>query len=312
MGVCLVTGGAGFIGSHIVRRLLDKGRSVRVIDDFSSGKRENLAEVASQVEIVDGTICNMALVQEVMDGVETVFHLAARASVPRSIEHPVPSNEINVDGTVNLLVAAKEAGARRFVYSASSSAYGDTPTLPKKVDMRPDPLSPYAVSKLAAEMYCKVWSHVYGLKTVSLRYFNVFGPRQDPHSAYAAVIPAFVSRMLKGERPVIFGDGEQSRDFCYIENVVDANMRGAEAPEVNGEVVNVACGERTTLNGIVADINKLLGTNIEPEYQAERAGDVKHSLADITETERVLGYKPLVMFPEGLQRSIEWYKQNLA
>ena len=201
---------------------------------------------------------------------------------------------------------------RRFVYSASSSAYGDTPTLPKTIEMRPQPLSPYAVSKLAAEHYCACWAHVYGLQTVSLRYFNVFGPRQDPASAYAAVIPAFVSRMLKGEPPIIFGDGEQSRDFCFIDNVVQANMLGAEARELHGEVVNVACGQRTTLNQIVADINKLLGTRIQPEYRPARAGDVRHSLAEVSEARRVLGYEPRIMFPEGLQRSIAWYKANLA
>ncbi|MCK4343519.1 MAG: SDR family oxidoreductase [Phycisphaerae bacterium] len=312
MSLCLVTGGGGFIGSHIIRRLLAKGRSVRVLDDFSTGKRENLTEVEDQIELVEGDICDVPTVERSMKDVEVVFHLAARASVPRSVEQPRPAHEINITGTLNLLIAARDAGARRFIYSASSSAYGDTPTLPKRVDMQPQPLSPYAVSKLAAEHYCSVWSHVYGLQTVSLRYFNVFGPRQDPTSTYAAVIPAFVSRMLKGQRPIIFGDGEQSRDFCFIENVLDANMRGAEVEEVHGEVVNVACGERTTLNQIVADINKLLGTNIEPEYQAPRPGDVRHSLADISETKKVLGYEPLVMFPEGLQRSIEWYKANLG
>jgi nucleoside-diphosphate-sugar epimerase len=247
-----------------------------------------------------------------MRGVDTVFHLAARASVPRSVEHPRPANEVNVTGTLNLLIAAKDAGARRFVYSASSSAYGDTPVMPKRIDMRPLPLSPYAVSKLAAEYYCTCWSHVYGLETVSLRYFNVFGPRQDPHGAYAAVIPAFLSRMLKGQQPVIFGDGEQSRDFCYIDNVVNANFLAADAAKTAGEVVNIACGERTTLNEIVGDLNRLLGTDIQPEYRPTRAGDVKHSLADIREAQRVLGYEPKVMFAEGLERSLAWYKANLG
>lgn len=312
MGVYLVTGGAGFIGSHIVRKLLEKGRAVRVLDDFSTGKRANVAAVESEIELVEGSICDAETVARSMAGVEVVFHLAARASVPRSVKEPLPAHEINVTGTLNLLIAAHQAGARRLVYSASSSAYGDTPTLPKLVDMRPQPLSPYAVSKLAAEYYCTVWAHVYGLQTVCLRYFNVFGPRQDPHGAYAAVIPAFVSRMLKGERPVIFGDGEHSRDFCYIDNVVDANMRGAEVEEVHGEVVNVACGERTTLNAIVKDLNELLGTSLDPIYEDPRPGDVRDSLADVSETKRVLGYEPLVMFPEGLQRSIEWYKANPA
>ncbi len=311
MGLYLVTGGGGFIGSHIVRRLLEKGKSVRVLDDFSTGKRQNLAEVAGRIEVVEGSICDAPTVARSMKGVEAVFHLAARASVPRSIEHPGPANEVNVTGTLNVLIAARDAGVRRLVYSASSSAYGDTPTMPKTVDMRPQPLSPYAVGKLAAEHYCACWSHVYGLQTISLRYFNVFGPRQDPQGAYAAVIPAFVSHMLKGERPVIFGDGEQSRDFCFVDNVVNANMLAAEAKEMHGEVVNVACGERTTLNQMVVDMNKLLGTDIKPEYRPPRAGDVRHSLADISVTKQVLGYEPGIMFAEGLRRSIEWYKANL-
>ena len=310
MSMCLVTGGAGFIGSHIVRRLLETGRAVRVLDDLSTGKRDNLAPVLPQIDFVEGTIGDAALVERCTRGVEIVFHLAARASVPRSVEQPRPANDVNVTGTLNLLIAATNARVRRFVYSASSSAYGDTPTLPKYVDMRPQPLSPYAVSKLAAEHYCTCWSHVYGLSTVSLRYFNVFGPRQDPKGAYAAVIPAFVSRMLQSERPIIYGDGEQSRDFCYIDNVVGANLRAAEAPDLHGQVANVACGERTTLNEIVANINVLLGTSIEPEYQPPRKGDVRHSLADISEARALLGYEPTILFPEGLRRSIDWYKAN--
>jgi len=312
MSMCLVTGGAGFIGSHIVRRLLDKGRSVRVLDDLSTGKAGNLDQVASQIEFVQGDICDMPTVERCIKGVDVVFHLAARASVPRSVEHPRPTNEVNVTGTLNMLIAAHEAGVQRLVYSASSSAYGDTPTLPKREDMRPHPQSPYAVSKLTAEHYCSTWAHVYGLQTVSLRYFNVFGPRQDPESAYAAVIPAFVSQLLKGQQPVVYGDGEQSRDFCYIENVVNANMLGAEAPDVHGEVVNIACGERTTLNVILADLNRMLGTDIAAEYQPPRKGDVRHSLADVSEAKRVIGYEPGVLFAEGLERSLEWYKANLA
>ncbi|MEW6250582.1 MAG: SDR family oxidoreductase [Planctomycetota bacterium] len=311
MSVFLVTGGAGFIGSHIVRRLLSLGRRVRVLDDLSTGKTQNLEEVIGRIEFIRGDICDVPIVRHALKDVDVVFHLAARASVPRSVEHPRPAHEVNVTGTLNLLMAARETGVRRVVYSASSSAYGDTPVMPKREDMRPLPLSPYAVSKLAAEYYAACWTHVFGLQTISLRYFNVFGPRQDPHGAYAAVIPAFVSRMLKGQRPVIFGDGEQSRDFCYIDNVVDANLLAADAPEVHGEVVNIACGDRTTLNAIVAELNTLLGTRLEPEYQPPRAGDVRHSLADIAEARRVLGYEPKVLFPEGLRRSIEWYRANL-
>ncbi len=312
MSLCLVTGGAGFIGSHIVDRLLADGAAVRVLDDLSTGKRANLAHVTGRIELVEGDIRDLATVRQCMRGVEKVFHLAARGSVPRSVDDPGPTNDINITGTLNLLIAAREAGARRFVYSASSSAYGDTPVMPKTVGMLPLPLSPYAVSKLAAEMYCTVWFRVYGLQTISLRYFNVFGPRQDPAGLYAAVIPAFVSRMLKGQRPVIYGDGEHSRDFCFIENVVQANLLAANAPETHGEVLNVACGERTTLNAIVTELNRLLGTDLRPDYQPARAGDVRHSLADIDETRRVLGYDPRILFPEGLRRSIEWYRANVG
>jgi nucleoside-diphosphate-sugar epimerase len=312
MSVYLVTGGAGFIGSHIVRRLLEQGKKVRVLDDLSTGHKENLDEVAADVEFVEGSICDEATAQRCVQGVDTVFHLAARASVPRSVAEPLAANEVNVTGAATMLHAAKRADVRRFVYSASSSAYGDTPVMPKRVDMTPMPLSPYAVGKLAAEHYCTVWSHVYGLETISLRYFNVFGPRQDPNGPYAAVIPAFISRMLKGERPVVYGDGEQSRDFCFVNNVVDANLLASEAPKLGGEVVNIACGERTTLNEILNDLNRLLGTDITAVYEPERAGDVKHSLADVSTAKEVIGYVPKVMFPEGLERSIAWYRANLS
>lgn len=310
MSLCLVTGGAGFIGSHLVRGLLARGWQVRVLDDLSTGHRRNLAEVAADIELVIGDIRDAETVRRCVAGTEAVFHVAARASVPRSVEQPEQANDINVNGTLNLLVAARDAGTRRFIYSASSSAYGDTPTLPKHEAMTPQPLSPYAVSKLAGEHYCTCFATCYGLETVSLRYFNVFGPRQDPDSQYAAVIPAFVTRMLRGDQPIVYGDGEQSRDFCFIENVVDANVLGLEADKLGGEVVNIACGERTTLNDIVRLINEALGTSIAAEYQAPRTGDVLHSLAALSEAKRVLGYEPKVMFAEGLARSIQWYQQH--
>jgi UDP-glucose 4-epimerase len=295
-----------------VRRLLELGHDVRVLDNFSTGHRHNLAEVAADIELIEGDICDTSAAGRTAAGAEVVFHLAARASVPRSVEFPVEANEANVTGTLNMLVAARDAGARRFVYSASSAAYGDTPTLPKVESMAPMPLSPYAVSKLAAEYYCACFSEVYGLETISLRYFNVFGPRQDPNSAYAAAIPAFVSRMVRGERPIVFGDGEQSRDFCYIENVVNANVLAFQAAKLSGEVVNIACGERVTINRIIELINMHLGTRIEPDYRDPRPGDVLHSLAAVDEAKRVIGYEPDIMFAEGLERSIAWYRQNAS
>jgi nucleoside-diphosphate-sugar epimerase len=311
MSLMLVTGGAGFIGSHVVRRLLADGQRVRVLDNFSTGRRENLTEIAGRIELIEASICDAAAAARAVTGVEVVFHFAAQGSVPRSVELPMSAHENNATGTLVLLIAARDAGVRRFVYSSSSSAYGDTPTLPKVETMKPSPLSPYAVSKLAGEHYCAAFARCYGLQTASLRYFNVFGPRQDPKSQYAAVIPATVSRMLRGQRPIIFGDGEQSRDFCFVENVVEANLRAAAAPKVSGEAMNIGCGERTTLNEMVRLINGRLSTNLAPEYQPARPGDVKHSQADIDEARRLIGYEPRVFFADGLARSIEWYRENL-
>ncbi len=310
MSVSLVTGGAGFIGGHLAESLARDGVAVRVLDDFSTGSPANLTAIADRVEIVRGTITDESTVRQAMRGVDTVYHLAARASVPRSVAHPWDSHEINAGGTLRLLIAARDAGVKRFVYSSSSSAYGETPKLPKQESDPVAPLSPYAVSKLAGEHYCTAFARCYGMRTISLRYFNVFGPRQDPHGPYAAVIPAFLSRMTAGERPLIYGDGEQSRDFCFIENVVQANRLAAQSESASGQTVNIACGERTTLNEIVRVVNELLGTRLEADYRERRAGDVKHSLADISAARKLIGYEPRVMFPEGLRRTLEFHRRS--
>lgn len=312
MTQALVTGGAGFIGSHVVRGLLDAGVPVRVLDNLSTGRESNIEEVRSRIDWIHGDICDAPTAQRAMQGVDWVFHIAARPSVPRSLQEPLLTNHVNITGTLTLLVAAREAGVKKFVYSASSSAYGDTVELPKRESMVPQPQSPYAVSKLAGEHYCRAFSHVWGLPTVSLRYFNVFGPRQDPTSAYAAVIPAFVSRILQGQPPIIFGDGEQSRDFCFVDNVVRANLLAARAEGLRGQVVNIACGESVTLNRVVERINRELGTSLKAEHQPPRAGDVRHSLADLRAASELIGYTPAVRFEEGLQHSITWYRENLA
>ena len=310
----LVTGGAGFIGSAIARALLARGDKVRVLDNFFSGKRENLADVARDVELIEGDVRDGAAVARACAGVEVVFHEAAIPSVPRSLADPLASNDANITGTLNLLHEAKRAGVRRVVYAASSSAYGDTPTLPKIETMTPAPLSPYAVSKLAGEHYCAVFAGAYGLETVSLRYFNVFGARQDPKSEYAAVIPRFVTAGLVGKGVTIFGDGTQSRDFCYIDNTVEANLAAASAPAAgaSGRVFNVACGAATSLNDVVKMIGEALGKSIPVTYAQARVGDVKHSLADIAAARSALGYKAAVSFQEGLRRSIAWYAERRA
>ncbi|HOW70379.1 MAG TPA: SDR family oxidoreductase [Phycisphaerae bacterium] len=311
MATYLVTGGAGFIGSHLVERLVKDGQTVRVLDNFSSGRRQNLAPFAARIEVIEGDIRKTDDCAIACKGVDVIFHEAAVPSVPKSVADPRTSHEANIDGTFNLLMAARDAKCRRVIYAASSSAYGDLPDLPKRESACPSPLSPYAVNKLVGEHYLRTFYCCYGLETISLRYFNVFGPRQDPKSQYAAAIPAFVSAILKNQPPTIYGDGEQSRDFTYIDNVVHANVLAARAAKTEGQVVNVACGERVTVNQIIAQINSLLGLNIRPDYVDTRPGDVKHSLADITLAGRILGYKPVVDFEEGLRRAIEWYKNNL-
>ena len=308
MGTVLVTGGAGFIGCNIVRELIRRGNTPRVIDNFFSGKRENLADVMDQIELVEGDITNADDLKHACEGVEFVSHQGAIPSVPRSVADPAASTWANVNGSLALFLAAREAGVKRIVCASSSSVYGKNPELPKHEDMLPMPVSPYAASKLAMEAYARACSDVYGMTIVCLRYFNVFGPRQDPQSQYAAVIPKFVTTMAHGESPVIFGDGEQSRDFSYVDNVISANLLAmvTEQP-VAGEAMNIACGEQATLNDLVRMLNEILGTRIEPVYEPTRAGDVKHSLASIEKARELLGYAPQVKFREGLEQAVEWY-----
>ncbi len=307
----LVTGGAGFIGSNICRKLVSEGCFVRVVDNFLTGKRENLAGVMDRIDFVEGDMGDVEVARAVVKDVEVVLHQGALPSVPRSVDDPALTHRHCVDATFTLLLAARDGGVRRFVYAASSSAYGDTPTLPKVETMPASPLSPYAAAKLVGEYYCSVFSRVFGLETVSLRYFNVFGPQQDPTSQYAAAIPAFVTAILKGRSPTIYGDGEQSRDFTYVDNVVEANLLAARAARTEGEVINVACGEAVTVNEIIDMINESVGKRVKPEYTEPRPGDVKHSLADITAARELIGYEPVVAFREGLEKAIEWYGENL-
>jgi nucleoside-diphosphate-sugar epimerase len=310
-GIVLVTGGAGFIGSHIAGTLAASGARVRIIDDLSTGHRENVEEITGEIDFVEASLSDDAALRRALEDVELVFHEAAIPSVPRSIENPQETHEACVDATFGLLLAARDKGVRRVVYAASSSAYGDQPTLPKTEEMRPDPLSPYAVAKLVGEYYCQVFTRAYNLETVSLRYFNVFGPRQDPSSQYSGVISRFISALLSGERPIIYGDGEQSRDFTYIANVVDANLRAAETTDGVGQIINVANGERTTLNELLEVLKKLTGrTDVEADYREPRAGDVRHSLADNTRAQEMLGYRQLVGLEEGLQKTMEWWQQS--
>ncbi|HTB59565.1 MAG TPA: SDR family oxidoreductase [Polyangia bacterium] len=304
---CLVTGGAGFIGSSLARALVSRGDRVRVIDNLSSGRRENLADISQDLELIEADIRDEAALTRALDGVELVFHEAAIPSVPRSLANPIASHDANATGTLEVLQAARRAGVRRLVYAASSSAYGDTPTLPKVETMRPMPLSPYAVSKLAGEHYCRVFAGAYGLETVSLRYFNVFGPHQDPKSEYAAVIPRFVTAALAGQGVTIYGDGLQSRDFCFIDNTVEANLAAGSAPGVSGGVFNVACGAAINLNEVVKLVGEIVGHAVPITYLPGRVGDVKHSLADTSAARERLGYRGAISFAEGLKRTVAWY-----
>jgi nucleoside-diphosphate-sugar epimerase len=309
----LVTGGAGFIGSNLTRALLSAGHRVRVLDNFLTGKRENLAGLAHDhggaFELQEGDIRDLPAARRAVEGADYVLHQGALPSVPRSVADPVLSNEINVAGTVNVLVAARDAAVRRVVFAASSSAYGDTPELPKRESMTPNPKSPYAAQKLAGEHYMRIFHEVYGLETVSLRYFNVFGPRQDPQSTYAAVIPRFITCVLRGEPPTVYGDGLQTRDFTYIDNVVQANLAACSAPKgACGGVYNIACGERVSLLDILGIVQGLAGKRVEPKFEPSRPGDVRDSLADISRALDVLGYDPKVAFRDGLSRTFEWFR----
>jgi UDP-glucose 4-epimerase len=313
MATYLITGIAGFIGSSLARSVLAQGDQVRGIDNLSTGNRENLAEIAGQVDFREADLLDLEAVHSACAGVDYIFHEAAIPSVPKSVIDPLGSNRANVDATVNVLAAAKDAKVKRVVYAASSSAYGDTPTLPKREDMPPNPISPYAVAKLASEYYMTSFYRCYGLETVCLRYFNIFGPRQDPTSPYSGVLAKFITQMLQGETPTILGDGKQSRDFTYIDNAVNANLLAAKAPaaEVAGRVFNVATGRRVDLNETFAILKQIIGFPGDVKYGPERAGDVKHSLADMARAEKHLGYKPSVNFEEGLRLTIEWYRMQM-
>ena len=314
MAKYLVTGGAGFIGCNLARYILDKGHDVVVLDNFATGKRENLTEIAEKIELIEGDIRDRETVDRAIDGCAAIFHQAALGSVPRSMDDPVTSHDVNVNGTVTVLEAARAAGIKRVVFAASSSAYGERAESPKHEGMAPMPISPYAANKVSCEAYMQAYAAGYGMETVCLRYFNVFGPHQDPQGAYAAVIPVFVSCLLAGKGPVVFGDGEQSRDFCYIENVCNANWLAAHAPAdaCSGKVMNIACNARTSLNEILDLLKGLLGSSVEAIYQDERPGDVKHSLADVSLAREAIGYEPKIFFEEGLRNAIDWYRENLG
>ncbi|HET8674588.1 MAG TPA: SDR family oxidoreductase [Blastocatellia bacterium] len=305
----LVTGGAGFIGSHIAERLLRDGHNVRVLDNFVAGKEENLKQIGGEVDLVRGDIRDRQVLSDAMKGVYVVFHEAALGSVPRSVADPMTTHDVNITGTLNVLLAARDAGVRRVVYASSSSVYGETKELPKVEEIKPEPLSPYALSKLAGEHYIKIFNHVYGFEAVSLRYFNIFGPRQDPDSQYAAVIPRFVTALQTGKQPVIYGDGMQSRDFTYVENVVEANLLASEVENVAGGVYNIACGGRFTLLELLGKLKQIIGSDIDPIHEPARAGDVRDSQAGIEAATEALGYSVKVDFDEGLRRTVEWFQK---
>jgi len=314
MAKYLVTGGAGFIGCNLARFLLDKHQQAVVLDDFSTGFRRNLEGVLDRITLVEGDVRDAAVVERAMAGCDGVFHEAALGSVPRSVADPIATHDVNVNGTLQVLQVARKLGVKRIIFAASSSAYGDQPQSPKHEGMLPLPISPYAAGKVACEAYLRGYAAVYGLQTLCLRYFNVFGPWQDPGGAYAAVIPIFVSMLLKGQAPTICGDGEQSRDFCYIDNVCQANWLAMHAPAqvCDGQVVNVACHQQITVNQMYRRIAELLGSDLKPQYGPDRPGDVKHSLASVDLAKRLIGYEPKVLFDEGLARSIDWYRHNLG
>jgi nucleoside-diphosphate-sugar epimerase len=306
----LVTGGGGFIGSHLASHLAALGHDIRILDNFASGQRSNMLALPDDVELIEGDIQSYERAHNAVTGCEIVFHQAALPSVPRSVQDPLTSNATNITGTLNVLLAARDAGVRRVIFASSSSIYGSSPEMPKREDVLPLPISPYAAAKMACEGYCRSFAEVYGLETVALRYFNVFGPRQDPRSEYAAAVPKFINELMAGERPTVFGDGEQSRDFAYVQNIIEANVLAMDAQGVAGQVFNVACGEAVTLNQLLDELRDLLDTDTEAEYVAPRPGDVRHSLADISRARMALGYEPSVHLREGLLRTIEHFREE--
>jgi UDP-glucose 4-epimerase len=304
----VVTGGAGFVGSNLVRRLVGLGEEVRAIDDVSSGYRANLAGLGEGLTFYEESILDLKLLRRAFEGADVVLHQAALASVPESVEDPVGCNSVNVEGTLNVLLAARDCGVKRVVFASTCALYGDDPQIPKREDMPPAPKSPYAVSKLAGEQYCRVFGETFGLETVCLRYFNVYGPHQDPHSSYAAAVPVFIYCLMQGRRPRVFGDGEQSRDFVFVEDVVEANLQAARAPGAAGAILNIGSGRQTTINDVLRALQEAMGETAEPEHCDERQGDVRHSLADISRAREAIGFEPQVAFEEGVCRTVEWYR----